>query len=387
MRMMISSMTAVALATGACAQGVEQGAKNAPQFTPAWPTQTRAPVLDSGGELQVEVLAEGLETPWGMAVLPEGGILVTERSGSLRLVQNGSAGAPITGVPEVLAQRQGGLLDVALAEDFAESRVIYLTYAKPVEGGMSATAAARAVLSADGTALSEVRDVFVQQPPSSNAMHFGSRVIANGGVLYITTGEHFSTREREFAQDLDKTYGKVVRVSPEGGAVSGNPFDSEVWTLGHRNVQGADVRPSDGTLWTLEHGAAGGDELNKITAGANYGWPVVSYGVNYNGSPIGSGDARAEEFTEPQYYWDPVIAPGGFVFYEGDMFPDWQGDVLAASLNPGGLVRLEMDGDRVSGEARYLDGEIRMRDVDIDRDGAILILDNTDGRLLRLTPP
>lgn len=385
MKLMISSMIAAVLATGACAQGVDQGDKNAPQFIPAWPTQTRAPALDSGVELQVEVLADGLETPWGMAVLPEGGILVTERSGSLRLVQDGSAGAPISGVPEVLAQRQGGLLDVALAEDFATSRVIYLTYAKPVHGGMSATAAARAVLSADGTALSDVRDVFVQQPPSSNAMHYGSRVIPHDGVLYITTGEHFSTREREFAQDVDKSYGKIVRVSPEGGAVAGNPFDNEVWTLGHRNVQGAAVR-GDGTLWGLEHGPAGGDELNLITAGANYGWPVVSYGVNYNGSDVGSGEARAEDFTAPQYYWDPVIAPGGFVFYEGEMFPDWQGDVLAASLNPGGLVRLEMDGDRVSGEARYLDGEIRMRDVDIDRDGAILILDNSQGRLLRLTP-
>lgn len=387
MRVMISSVITAFLATGACAQGVEQGDKNAPQFAPAWPTQTRAPALDSGVELQVEVLAEGLETPWGMAVLPDGGILVTERSGALRLVRDGAAGAPISGVPDVLAQRQGGLLDVALAEDFSESRVIFMTYAKPMGDGMSATAAARAVLSADGTSLSDVRDVFVQDPPSPNAMHYGSRVVPQGDYLFITTGEHFSQREREFAQDLDKTYGKIVRVNLSGGAAEGNPFDSEVWTLGHRNVQGADIRPSDGTLWALEHGAAGGDELNKITAGANYGWPVVSYGVNYNGSPIGSGDARAQEFTEPQYYWDPVIAPGGFVFYEGDMFPDWQGDVLAASLNPGGLVRLEMDGDRVSGEARYLDGEIRMRDVDIDRDGAILILDNSEGRLLRLTPP
>lgn len=387
MRVMISSVITAFLATGACAQGVEQGDKNAPQFTPAWPTQTRAPALDSGVEFQVQVLAEGLETPWGMAVLPDGGILVTERSGALRLVRDGAAGAPISGVPDVLAQRQGGLLDVALAEDFSKSRVIFMTYAKPMGDGMSATAAARAVLSADGTSLSDVRDVFVQDPPSPNAMHYGSRVVPQGDYLFITTGEHFSQREREFAQDLDKTYGKIVRVKLSGGAAEGNPFDSEVWTLGHRNVQGADIRPSDGTLWALEHGAAGGDELNKITAGANYGWPVVSYGVNYNGSPIGSGDARAQEFTEPQYYWDPVIAPGGFVFYEGDMFPDWQGDVLAASLNPGGLVRLEMDGDRVSGEARYLDGEIRMRDVDIDRDGAILILDNSEGRLLRLTPP
>lgn len=378
-------ITALA-ATGALAQGVEQGAKNAPQFTPAFPNQTRAPAVDSGVSLRVNVLAEGLETPWGVEVLPEGGYLVTERSGALRMVKDGKVSAPISGGPEVLAQRQGGLLDVALAEDFTTSRVIFLTYAKPMGGGMSATAAARAVLSADGKTLTDLRDVFVQDPPSPNAMHFGSRAVPHGGDLYVTTGEHFSTRERDFAQDLDKTYGKVVRINPEGGAVQGNPFGSEVWTLGHRNVQGADIRPSDGTLWTLEHGAAGGDELNKIDAGANYGWPVVSYGVNYSGSPIGSGKARADGFAEPQYYWDPVIAPGGFAFYEGDMFEGWEGDILAASLNPGGLVRLILEGDRVVGEERFLSGEIRVRDVEIDRDGAILILDNSQGRLLRLTP-
>ncbi|MEQ6202545.1 PQQ-dependent sugar dehydrogenase [Sulfitobacter sp. HNIBRBA2951] len=379
-------LAALALATGASAQGVEQGAANAPQFTPAWPTQTRAPAMDSGVELQVQELATGLDTPWGVAVLPNGDYLVTERSGALRLVRGGVVSAPIAGVPQVLAQRQGGLLDVALAEDFAKSRVIYLTYAKPMSGGMSATAAARAVLSADGSSLSDLRDIFVQDPPSPNPMHFGSRVVATEGVVFVTTGEHFSNLERQFAQDAGKTYGKVVRVNPEGGAAAGNPFDSEVWTLGHRNVQGAAVRPLDGTLWTLEHGPAGGDELNKITKGANYGWPVVSYGVNYNGSAVGAGQARASGFAEPQYYWDPVIAPGGFAFYEGAMFGDWNGDILAASLNPGGLVRLKLEGERVVGEERFLSGEIRVRDVEVDRDGAILILDNSSGRLLRLTP-
>lgn len=385
MKHLLTFAVAAGIATGACAQGVEQGAKNAPQFTPAFPNQTRAPAMDSGVAMQIDVLAEGLETPWGVEVLPEGGYLVTERSGALRMVKDGKVSAPISGVPQVLAERQGGLLDVALAEDFATSRVIFLTYAKPMQGGMSATAAARAVLSADGRALTDLRDVFVQDPPSANAMHFGSRAVLQGDTLYITTGEHFSTRERKFSQDLDKTYGKVVRVNLDGGAAKGNPFNNEIWTLGHRNVQGADIRPSDGTLWTLEHGAAGGDELNKITAGANYGWPVVSYGVNYNGSPIGSGQARQEGFAEPQYYWDPVIAPGGFAFYQGTMFDGWEGNILAASLNPGGLVRLVLDGDCVVGEERFLSGEIRVRDVEIDRDGAILILDNSDGRLLRLT--
>ena len=382
-------MTFAICAWGAAAahgQGVAQGAANAPDFTPAWETQTRAPAQQSGISLNIQVLAQGLDTPWGVEVLPEGGYLVIERSGALRLVQDGKVSAPISGVPQVLAQRQGGLLDVALAEDFEDSRVVYLTYAKPMAGGMSATAAARGVLSADATALSDVRDIFVQDPPSPNAMHFGSRVIPQGDIVYVTTGEHFSNRERRFAQDLDKTYGKVVRVTPDGGGANGNPFGNEVWTLGHRNVQGAAIRPSDGSLWTLEHGPAGGDELNKIVAGANYGWPVVVFGTNYNGSAVGSGKARGAGFTEPQYYWDPVIAPGGFAFYEGDIFPEWEGNVLAASLNPGGLVRLVLDGDRVAGEERFLAGEMRVRDVEIDRDGAILILDNSNGRLLRLTP-
>lgn len=386
MQRILSFCTTLALATGAYAQEVAQGNKNAPQFTPAWPTQTRAPAQDSGVTLRIEVVAEGLETPWGIAVLPDGGYLVTERTGALRLVQNGVVSAPIRGVPDVLAQRQSGLLDVALAEDFATSRVIFLTYAKPMGDGLSATAAARGVLSADASALGQVQDIFVQDPPSPNAMHFGSRVVPWGGHVYVTTGEHFSTRERQFAQHLDKTYGKILRLNPEGGAAAGNPFDSEVWTLGHRNVQGAAVRPSDNKLWALEHGPAGGDELNLIVPGANYGWPVVSYGVNYNGSDVGSGAARHAEFTEPQYYWDPVIAPGGFAFYDGSLFEGWQGNVLAASLNPGGLVRLVLEGNRVVGEERFMDGEIRLRDVEIDRDGAILLLDNTDGRVLRLTP-
>ncbi|UWR21500.1 PQQ-dependent sugar dehydrogenase [Sulfitobacter sp. S190] len=372
-------------ATAACAQGVQQGAKNAPQFEPQWPTQTRAPALDSGVDFTITELATNLDVPWGVEVLPEGGYLVTERSGQLRLIRDGVVGAPITGVPDVLAAGQGGLLDVALAEDFATSRVIYLSYAKRMPDNMSATAAARGVLSADGSALTDVRDIFVQSPPSPTTKHYGSRVVPLNGHVYITTGEHSSLAERVYAQDLDKTYGKVVRVTPNGEAASGNPFGTAVYTLGHRNVQGADVHPDTGALWTLEHGPRGGDELNLIEAGANYGWPVVSYGIRYSGGDIGSGQSSGEGFTQPRYYWDPVIAPGGFAFYDGDMFADWQGDVLASSLNPGGLVRLTLEGNRVSGEERFLTGEMRVRDVEIDRDGAILILDGAGGRLLRLS--
>ncbi|WOI55339.1 PQQ-dependent sugar dehydrogenase [Palleronia sp. LCG004] len=376
------------------AEPVAQGAKNVPEFEPAWPNQTRAPATDSGVDLAVETVADGLVHPWGLAVLPDGGYLVTEREGRLRMIDaEGNLHDAIDGVPDVFSQDQGGLLDVEVADDFAESGVIFLTYSKPMGDGMSATAAARGVLNDDRTSLSEVEDIFVQDPPSPTPKHYGSRIVLDGEHAFITTGEHSSMEERVFAQDLDKTYGKIVRVTLSGEIPDDNPFADEdgalpeIWSYGHRNIQGADIRPETGELWGLEHGPAGGDELNRIEAGANYGWPVVSYGEQYSGGPIGSGEPRGEGFVEPQYYWDPVIAPGGFVFYEGDMFADWDGDVLASSLSPGALVRLTLDGDRVSGEERLLTDQGRIRDVAVDGEGAILVLVDADnGSVLRLTP-
>ncbi|MGL4279817.1 MAG: PQQ-dependent sugar dehydrogenase [Albidovulum sp.] len=380
-------------ASPALAADWDYGERNAPGLEPAFADQTRAPQLEDGPALSVEVLAEGLEHPWGIAVLPEGGYLVTERPGRLRHVgAKGGISAPLTGVPEVLADGQGGLLDVSLAEDFAETGQIWLTYAKPVEGGLSATAAAVARFDAEAGALKDLSEVFVQEPASPSPMHFGSRVVPAGDHVYVTTGEHFTEEERQFAQDPAKTYGKVVRLMADGSVPADNPFAGQggaagqVWSLGHRNVQGAALAP-DGGLWTLEHGPQGGDELNRIEKGANHGWPVVSYGENYNGSAVGTGIAHRDGMAEPVYFWDPVIAPGGFVFYDGAMFPDWQGNVIAASLNPGGLVRLTLDDGRVTGEARYLVGSARFRDVAVDRDGAILaVTDAEDGQLLRITP-
>ena len=388
-----STTAAVALSlTPALAAPVDQGPKNVPEFKPAFPNQTRAPALQSGVTLNVETVAQGLQTPWGIEVLPQGGYLVTERTGSLRMIdKNGTLSDPIKGVPEVLNQNQGGLLDVELAQDFATSRMVYLTYAKPMGQGMSATAAARGTLSEDLSELRDVQDIFVQSPPSPNPMHFGSRIVLSGDHAFITTGEHSSQSERVFAQHLDKTYGKVIRVMLDGAIPADNPFagqagaDGAIWSYGHRNPQGADIRPETGQLWALEHGPKGGDELNLITPGANYGWPVISYGEEYSGTSI-AAQPRAKGMAEPQYYWDPVIAPGGFVFYQGDMFSEWNGDILASSLNPGGLVRLTLDGDKVSGEERFLTGENRIRDVEIDSDGAILLLvDAPNGAVLRLT--
>ncbi len=369
---------------------VAQGPANAPHFEPAFENQTRAPEIGETLELRTEIVAGGLEHPWGVEPLPGGGYLVTERVGRLQYVSDQGEVRQMSGVPSVLAKRQGGLLDVALAPDFDTSRRIYLTYAKRRGWLKTATAVATAVVSDDFSDLLELRDIFIQSPASSTAMHFGSRVLIRDQEVFVTLGEHSTPTERVLAQDLRTTYGKVVRISPEGGAPPDNPFAgqrdamAEIWSYGHRNPQGAAFHPVTRALWTLEHGPAGGDELNLIEPGGNYGWPMVSYGVNYSGTPVGTGRSSAEGVIEPRYYWDPVIAPGGFVFYDGAMF-DWQGDVVAGSLNPGGIVRLRMNGDRVAGEARYLEDLGRVRDVDIDHDGALLILiDDSDGALIRV---
>jgi glucose/arabinose dehydrogenase len=349
--------------------------------------------MSSDFELQTESLAGPLEHPWGIAAMPGGGFLVTERPGRLRHVaDDGTISDPIEGVPEVVAEKQGGLLDVALGPDFESDRAIYLTYAKPVGDGLSATAAARAVLSEDLTALSEVQDIFVQEPGSNAPMHYGSRVLFDGeGHAFVTTGEHFTMEYRDYAQDLDKTYGKVVRIGLDGSIPEDNPFVGDdtavdaIWTLGHRNIQSAAI-DADGQLWTIEHGPAGGDELNRPEPGLNYGWPVVSYGETYDGAPIGSGEASAEGFEQPVYFWDPVIAPSGMAFYEGEMFSEWHGDILAGSLYPGGLVRLSLEDDRVSGEERLLRDIGRVRDVEVLADGSfVLITDEANGEIMHVT--
>jgi glucose/arabinose dehydrogenase len=393
----LAGAAAICAAIPALAQSeapVEQGPPNVPEFDPAFPGQTRAPAVDSGLVLAAEKIVPGLEHPWGLAVLPGGDLLVTERPGRLRAVQAGRlVEAPVAGLPEVHAVGQGGLLDVAAGPDFEQDRLIYWTYAKPLGAGTSATAAARGRLAEDYSEVTEVEDIFVQEPGSPSAKQYGSRILFGGdGDAFVTTGEHFTPEERVFAQDLDKTYGKVVRIGLDGSVPADNPFVDEegalgaIWSYGHRNVQGADIHPLTGQLWTIEHGPQGGDELNKIAPGANYGWPVVSYGENYDGTPVGSGEPAADGMTQPRYYWDPVIAPGGMLFYEGAMF-DWEGDLLIASLTPGAVVRLEMQGDTVTGEERLLTGQGRIRDLAIAPDGALLALtDADDGAVLRLTP-
>jgi aldose sugar dehydrogenase len=343
------------------------------------------------GVVRAETVARGLNHPWGLAFLPDGRMLVTERPGTLRLVdKDGTLSEPIAGVPTVFARGQGGLLDVAIDPRFAENNTIYLSYSEPGEGNTAGTSVARGRLS--NGRLEDVRVIYQQQPKLAGAGHFGSRIVfARDGSIYVTQGDRQAYRDR--AQDLSMGQGKIVRINPDGSIPKDNPFVNrpgarpEIWSYGHRNLQGGVLHPETGQLWTVEHGARGGDELNHPEAGKNYGWPVINYGIDYNGSKIGE-TTETEGMEQPVYYWDPVIAPSGMIFYTGDVYSGWKGNLLIGSMTPGGLVRLTMDNGRVVREDRYLgDLKERIRDVQQGPDGYVYVItDSADGRILRVVP-
>jgi glucose/arabinose dehydrogenase len=342
------------------------------------------------GIAEIATVAKGLENPWGLAFLPDGRMLVTERPGRLRIVaRDGRLSEPLTGVPQVVARGQGGLLDVALDPNFADNKLVYLSFSEGGPGG-AGTAVARGTLSASG--LDEVRVIFRQSPKVNGTAHFGSRLVfARDGSLFITLGDRFSYRDS--AQDLTTTLGKIAHVRRDGSPPSDNPFltrsdaKPEIWSYGHRNLQGAAINPETAQLWTIEHGAQGGDELNRPQAGKNYGWPVITYGKDYNGSKIGIG-TKAPGMEPPLHYWDPSIAPSGLLFYTGKAYPGWTGSLFTGSLKFGALVRMTLQGETVVSEERLLEdlGE-RIRDVRQGPDGLIYLLtDSAQGRLLRLNP-
>jgi len=352
-------------------------------------------VDSSAGKLTATVLAEGLNHPWAMAFLPDGRFLVTERSGQLLVIDNGVESGAIEGVPRVVAQGQGGLLDLVLAPDFETSGRIYLTFAEPAEdaglqrGTGTAVMAAKLVLEGDGGRLEDQKVIFRMNNFDNSNRHFGSRIaIGDDGNLFVTLGER-GTMER--AQDPADLAGGVVRIAPDGSVPDDNPklegWAPEFWSIGHRNPQGATIRPEDGALFTVEHGARGGDEVNMPTAGDNFGWPVITYGVDYSGVKIGEGTEK-EGLEQPIHYWDPSISPSGLDFYEGDLMADWQGDLLAGGLSGAVLVRLDMEGDSVVGEERLFAGQLgRIRDVRVGADGAVYLLtDEDNGRLIRVAP-
>jgi glucose/arabinose dehydrogenase len=339
------------------------------------------------GRIQVQTVADGLEHPWGLAFLPDGHMLVTERPGRLRIVsKEGRLSEPLAGIPRVLAEGQGGLLDVALDPNFVSNRLIYLSYAEPGEGGAS-TAVARAQLG-DG-ALRDIQVIFRQQPKVSGPNHFGSRLVFSpDGKLFVTLGERFKF---EPAQDLSNHLGKIVRINPDGSVPRDNPFvgragaKPEIWSYGHRNIQGAAIHPGSGALWMNEFGPRGGDELNIPEPGRNYGWPLVSWGRHYFGKDIPDPPTRPD-LAQSIYHWTPVISPSGMTFYTGEVFPVWRGNLLIGGLSSQALVRLVLDGQRVTGEERIPMGA-RIRDVRQGPDGAVYLLtDQSNGEILRLTP-
>jgi glucose/arabinose dehydrogenase len=344
-------------------------------------------------EVIVETVARNLQNPWGLAFLPDNRMLVTERPGRLRMADaDGNLSEPIQGVPRVAARGQGGLLDVALDPNFAQNRLIYLSFAEERGEGRAGTSVARARLNADGTALEALAIIFRQEPTHTGNNHWGSRLVFDrDGNLFVTLGDRFDLRNQ--AQNPANHIGKIIRIKPDGGAAPGNPFLNredarpEIWSLGHRNLQSAALHPTTGELWTVEHGARGGDEVNIPQKGKNFGWPVISYGVDYSGAKIGEGTKKAG-LEQPVYYWDPSIAPSGMAFYTGDKFPAWRGSILVGALAGKLVSRLETNGNRVTGEERMLQqlGE-RIRDVRQGPDGFVYLLtDSRSGRILRMKP-
>ena len=344
------------------------------------------------GEIIVERVAQGLEHPWSLAFLPDGRMLVTERPGRLRIVTNGTLSQPLAGLPRIQARGQGGLLDVVLDPGFAQNRTLYLSFAEGRAEGGSGTSVAKARLNTAGTGLEATQVIFRQEPAGTTGRHFGARLVFDReGNLFVTLGDRGNMSDD--AQKLTGHIGKVLRLTTDGKAAAGNPYlgrsdaKPEIWSYGHRNIQGATVHPTTGRLWTIEHGARGGDELNAPQPGRNYGWPVITYGVDYSGLKIGEGTTKSG-MEQPVFFWDPSIAPSGLMFYTGDRFPQWKGNLFTGALAGSLLSRLSMEGERVVGEERLLrDLRERIRDVRQGPDGLIYLLtDSPDGQILRLRP-
>ena len=347
----------------------------------------------SAGQLEVQTIASGLVNPWALAFLADGRMLVTERPGRMRIVSSGGQLSPaLKGVPDVWATGQGGLLDVVTDHAFKQNNTIYFCFSERTAGG-GRTAVARAKLvDGDAPRLDDVKVIFRQQGPLSSGNHYGCRIAqARDGNLFVTLGEHFSHRDE--AQNLGNHLGKLIRITPDGTAPNDNPFVGrdgarpEIWSYGHRNEQGLAINPASGEVWEIEHGPRGGDEVNIIGKGKNYGWPVIGYGIDYNGTKIHASTTK-DGMEQPIKYWVPSIAPSGMAFYTGKLFPKWDGSLFTGALAGKMLVRLSLNGNSVTGEERLLqDLNERIRDVRQGPDGALwLLTDNAAGRILRVSP-
>jgi len=360
-------------------------------YKPAFAGQTRVGGVKTTTPYEGRVISNDLKRPWGITVLPDGRLLITEKEGVMRIATtSGELSAPITGIPPVNAGGQGGLLGVTIDPQFASNRMVYWVFTESITGG-NVTAVAKGSLSADERRIENTTVIYRATPAYPNNMHFGGRVLVDAsGNLVVSTGERSDLATRPQAQQLNSGYGKIVRITKDGQPAQGNPFIGradarpEIYTYGHRNVQGLAFHPETGDLWASEMGPRGGDELNLIRPGLNYGWPTIGYGIEYSGAKIGGGLTQKEGMEQPVYYWDPVLSPSGMTFYSGDQMPEWRNNLFITGLNSNHIARLVIQNNRVVGEERLLTGEgQRFRDVAQGRDGALYAV--TDGgRLYRI---
>ena len=393
--------TSAVLPSTSAAQGVDPRPANNPEQKPAFAGQTDAPEQKLGVAFDVVTVVEGLQNPWSVAFLPGGKMLITERPGRLRVLgTDGKLSAPLTGLPPVLARGQGGLLDVVLDPAFAKNNLIYWSFSEPRDNNENNTAVARGKFVDDPAAprVDDVQVIYHQVPSFASNLHFGSRLVfGRDGTLFVTQGDRSNVPGRMQSQKMDSGIGKVVRINTDGSIPKDNPFVGkegarpEIWSIGHRNIQSAALHPTTGELWEVEHGTRGGDELNIVRKGKDYGWPTIAYGIEYQGGQITGGIQQQAGMEQPIYYWDPIIGPSGMTFYTGSLFPQWKGNLFIGGHGTLDLVRLTLDGEKIVGEERLLKDlqpkPERIRDVRTGPDGALYVLtDSATGRLLKLVP-
>ena len=370
---------------------VETKAPNNVKAKPAFAGQTRIGAIKTATPFEGKVISSDLKRPWGITSLPDGRLLITEKNGSMRIATtSGTLSTPISGLPAVNSSGQGGLLGVTLDPDFAQNRMVYWTFSEAVQGG-NLTAVAKGKLSADDSRMENAMVIYRATPAYNGDAHYGSRILFDKeGNIIFSTGERSDLVTRPQAQDLNSALGKVIRITKDGKAAAGNPFLNnsaarpEFYSYGHRNVQGLAMHPETGDLWEGEFGPRGGDEINLIQPGKNYGWPTITYGIEYSGEQIGNSITQKEGMEQPVYYWDPVISPSGMTFYSGNNIPEWKNNLFISGLNSNHIARLVIENNKVTGEERILAGEgQRFRDITQGKDGALYTVTD-EGRLYRI---